>query len=136
MLLFAISSNVNALTLPKEYKSNKNCPKERPFADIFANYLSDFSTDLHCIGCETLHEIKIADGHEKDFEICSNREIIKEYDSKYSILKKCPTDTPMRAKRGACISCFEDDFVVVDIEECNKCPNRKYIDEKCLLEEK
>ena len=146
ILLFAISDSVNALIVPTEYALNKDCPAEKPFADILATYFSDlsdldsdFSADLHCIGCDTLHEIKIADGHEKDFKICSNREITKKYDSKYSILKKCPTDAPMRAKWGACISCSETDFVVVDIEECNKCPNRvsfedkKYVSNICEL---
>ena len=129
LLLSFISIETSALSLEpaKLYQFSKKCPSERPFMGIL---------DGDCIGCDFLGIIPIKAGHEKDFEICKNRETYKDFNS-ISKLKECPKNFPLRDIGGRCYSCNEETLYVLSMEDCLICPNRevkKFDDEfECYL---
>ena len=114
MVLMGVGS-VAARPYMPEFALDDSCPKEKPFG-----YYGD------CVGCDSEKHLMIREGHEKDFEICSNRETIGDDALKLSILKDCPSNAPMRDINGDCIPCDYIHFLMADKEECQKCPNRVF----------
>lgn len=130
MLLFGFESGSYAIRLGYTYAKDTSCPQDTPFG-----------SHGNCVGCNSYEALTIAKGHEKDFEICSNRMIIAENSPfqaqsilKESILKECPAEAPMRDHKNSCISC--DTTYPVYTEDCQKCTNRELLrNTKCVLKE-
>ncbi len=98
--------------VPQVYKKSEVCPADKPFKPLHLQ---------SCEGCDTFHSMKIAEGHEADFEICEEREIV----DGYSRLKQCPQNF-VRDMYGNCIPCDWIYFVPVTQEaDCQVCPNRE-----------
>lgn len=109
--LIALSS-VCWADMPQVYQKSEECPADKPFK------LKD---SWQCRGCDTFHSMKIAEGHEVDFEICEEREII----DGYSRLKQCPQNFA-RDIYGNCQFCDEVYFFpVAEESDCGACPNRE-----------
>jgi len=114
LMMLLGAGRVDARPYMPEFALDASCPKEKPFG-----YYGD------CVGCDDYRFLDIKEGHEKDFEICSNRETINEGElPARSILKKCPVEAPMRNHIGSCVSCDYSHFLWATKEECQKCPNR------------
>jgi len=109
--LIALSS-VCWAHVPEVYQKSEECPADKPFK------LKD---SWQCRGCDTFHSMKIAEGHEVDFEICEERETV----DGYSRLKQCPKNFA-RDLYGNCQFCDEVYFFSVAKEsDCDACPNRE-----------
>ena len=115
ILLLCVSDGADARRWDYKYALDPTCPEEKPFKDF-----------EECVGCNSYEALDIAIGHEKDFEICSNRKTIKDpvLHRSSSILKTCPPEAPIRNHLGSCIPCDFPYWLGVDKKECDKCPNR------------
>ena len=112
-------SKVSSIRMPNTYSYSSKRPKDKPF-------LNGQFKNAQCIGCDYLGEIEVTPGHEKDFNICTNR---KMYDGR-SILKNCPAGTFNELMGNSnfvrCISCHEEFSVLSTQKECAKCSNRMW----------
>ncbi len=118
---------------PRHYMKSDDCPKEAPFLSSWAK--------KECVGCDYLGEIEIAKGHEKDFDICPNRETksTSRFEGELiSVLKKCPPEAPLRTKYG-CKSCdsWVDYFAIPVFEQsdCQSCPGLTFNKSNLILGE-
>ena len=117
--LFCMISVCQAgIGVPTPYYKSEYCPPERPFT----NYGYPYMNQDECLGCGVNRSIYI-EGHETDFEVCTERETV----NGYSRLKKCP-DNFFRDRHDGCISCDNLSFVTVTKEsDCAVCLNREVV---------
>ena len=120
------------------YIYSPKCPKERPFMEIsfeeFCGSIQNKKETGKCEGCGHLSSFEIFNGYEKDFDICSNREIREIRQKLYSVLKECPPNT-FRSyyPSDSCVSCNNEYPQSATQEECSKCSNRIFDRETCFL---
>jgi hypothetical protein len=109
-------------------QKNYICQKHNGF---FNKYCKQCKCNL-CYSCneETLYVVSM-----EDCLVCPNREV-KKFDDEFECYLKCPSKHPMRYsklyEKETCHDCFTR-IVDFDEEECSKCPNREYVDGKCVL---
>lgn len=136
--ILCFSTNVNALYVRIDtvgYSLSDNCSADEPFqekrelthngnAGKYGNGGKYY--DGPCLSCMTEKSLLIEEGHEKDFEICENREMFL----RYSVLKKCPEDKPLKDYLKGCFSCGElRDVLVENSSDCSVCGDmRREID--------
>lgn len=125
------------------YAYNEKCPKDSPFEiTTWGRRIGEDGLLIpNCSkGCEAKEALYIEKDHEKDFDICPNRETI----DGYSILKQCPKEYPLRDYNGSCLPCLDgENFSAIGVrkpEDCEVCPNREYNDklkyrERCQIKE-
>ncbi len=116
-----------------DYVLSDKCPSDKPFlTEEVANRYHDNPGQIlnyKCVSCFEFEEdfVRIPEGHEKDFEICDNRDIVYSYRTLYSV-KKCPSDFPLRIAWDAfreawygCESCQAVQWLEVKEADCRLC---------------
>ena len=108
------------------YFSSDLCPQDKPF--FAANILEDGKVyDSNCASCFTEDYLEIRPGHEKDFEICTNRENMLDDGRLYSV-KKCPPDKPLRSGTyGECVACDSQKMLYISEGKCRFCGDARNI---------
>ena len=102
------------------YHISDKCPQDSPF--FFAVYTSDGKIyEQRCASCFEEDRLQIEPGHEKDFEICTNRETILDEGRLFSV-KKCPADKPLRqGTYGDCVACDSQKWLYIPAGRCRFC---------------
>ncbi len=100
----------------------KSCPDEQPLRNPILG---------SCFACDDGGEVYIGLNHKS---VCPNRTITEEG---YSILSTCPSNKPLKNKKGGCYACdTEGKIFDIDDNTCQTvCPNRQtyYIDNSTFL---
>ena len=112
------------------YYRSDLCPSDKPFtyAENKLKNIEEKEEDIksslistYCFGCNHPKGMRVA--RPKDFEICSEREIV----NGFSRLKHCPKHF-FHNSLGDCVSCDETKFISVFQEtDCTICPNRTIV---------
>ena len=98
----------------------KSCPKNAPVRDVSGS----------CWPCSYKRLILAT---KEECDKCANRIAVEDmYLGKICELRECPPEAPMRA-RHECLPCNFEVWDFISREDCGKCPNREYVDGKCIL---
>lgn len=137
ILIFALPSfaTVGSIPIPPSYWTDyvlsDKCPADKPFLseEIDNLFTPGKILNYKCVSCLEFEEdfVRIPEGHEKDFEICDNRDIVYSYGTLYSV-KKCPSDFPLRVAWDAfreawygCESCQAVQWLKIKEADCRLC---------------
>jgi hypothetical protein len=93
------------------------CPAEAPMRNKWGD----------CEACGASHTVEKA----SDCDACPYMKAgqVKDY---YFCELDCPAEKPLKTRKG-CKSCDDDYVIMYDQDTCALCPNRKYVDGKCVL---
>jgi len=137
VLIFTTPSFATVCSMPipysywTDYALSDKCPADKPFLseEVVTNANPRRILNYKCVACLEFEEdfVRIPEGHEKDFEICDNRDIVYSYGTLYSV-KKCPSDFPLRVAWAAfreawygCESCQAVQWLEIKEADCRLC---------------
>lgn len=123
------------------YSISPDCPRDKPFVSEEVEDGTGIEKKVlnrKCVSCFDEPRMVIKKGHEKDFEICTNRETIAAgMTNSSSFFKKCPENKPLRNWEYGCVSCDVQEQVhpVKGEEDCSVCRDMRkmYQDGLCVL---